>query len=520
MMVPVARSRGGALAVAAGIFVSRIFGFVRERALSHYLGNTPASGAFRAALRIPNLLQNLLGEGVLSASFIPVYSRLLAEGREEEASVVARAVATLLFFLAAVITLLGVVFAPHIIGALAPGFTGEVRELTVTLVRVLFPGTALLVLSAWCLGVLNSHRRFFLSYASPVLWNSALIAVALIYGRGATIDDLAEKLAWGAVLGSGLQLLVQVPTVWTLLRTLRPSLAVGSEGVQRTVRAFGPVLLGRGSVQISAYLDQLLASYLGPALVSAMAYAQTIYLLPVALFGMSISAAELPEMSSATGGEAEVTAHVKARLGGGLRKVVFFVIPSAVAFLAVGGAIVAALFQTGRFGADDTRVVWLILGGSSLGLLAATQGRLLASAFYALGDTKTPLRCAVTRVLLGFGAGFAVALPLRTHYGYSAAWGAFGLTTAASLAGWLELELLRRALARRLGGVPLPSRLTLQCLAAALVAGAAGWAVDSRLALSPWPRALVVLPIFGVLYLGITVLFGVPEARRFSRLGK
>ena len=164
---PPPRRRGGAVFVAAGIFVSRIFGFVRERALSHYLGNSDASGAFRAALRIPNLLQNLLGEGVLSASFIPVYARLLAEGKREEASRVARAVATLLVLLASVITLLGVSFAPQVIGLLAPGFSGDVRALTVTLVRILFPGTALLVLSAWCLGVLNSHRRFFLSYASP-----------------------------------------------------------------------------------------------------------------------------------------------------------------------------------------------------------------------------------------------------------------------------------------------------------------------------------------------------------------
>jgi putative peptidoglycan lipid II flippase len=374
------------------------------------------------------------------------------------------------------------------------------------------------VLSAWCLGVLNSHRRFFLSYASPVLWNSALIACALYFGSGAGIERLAELLAWAAVIGSGLQLLVQVPTVWALLGTLRPSLDVKSEGVRKTVGAFGPVLLGRGSVQISAYLDQLLASYLGPAMVSAMAYAQTIYLLPVALFGMAISAAELPEMSSATGGEAEVTAHVRKRLEGGLRKVVFFVTPSAIAFLAVGAAIVAALFQTGRFGGDDTRVVWLILCGSSIGLLASTQGRLLASAFYAMGDTKTPLRCAVARVLIGFAAGFAVALPLRRHYGYSEVWGAFGLTAAASLSAWLEMALLRRGLAKRLDGVPMPRRLTLECLAAALVAGGAAWAVDRQLSLGPWPRAAVVLPIFGVIYLGLTVVaFRIPEARRLIR---
>ena len=156
---------------------------------------------------------------------------------------------------AALVTALGTTFAPQVIDLLAPGFAGEERALTVDLVRILFPGTALLVLSAWCLGVLNSHRRFFLSYASPVLWNTAIIAAAVMYGAEAASGQagrfaFAEKLAWGAVVGSGLQLVVQLPTVWRLLGTLRPSVAVGTPGVRQTVRAFGPVLIGRGSVQI------------------------------------------------------------------------------------------------------------------------------------------------------------------------------------------------------------------------------------------------------------------------------
>jgi putative peptidoglycan lipid II flippase len=309
---------------------------------------------------------------------------------------------------------------------------------------------------------------------------------------------------------------VQLPAVRALLGGLRPSLEVRSDGVKKTVHAFGPVLLGRGSVQISAYLDQLLASFLGPGLVSAMAYAQTIYLLPVALFGMSISAAELPEMSSAIGDSTTVAAHVRARLEPSLRKVAFFVVPSAVAFLAVGAPIVAALYQTGRFGAGDTRLVGWILGGSALGLLAATQSRLLASAFYALGDTGTPLRCALARVLFGFAAGWAAVFPLRVHYGYAPIWGAVSLTAAASGAAWLELVLLRRALAARLGGVPMPGRLVIACLTAAAVAGIAGYALDRQIALSPWPRALLVLPLFGLIYLGVTIALGVPEARRLA----
>jgi len=519
---PRPRRLGGALAVGAGIFLSRIAGLIRERAIAHYLGISAAAGAFRAALRIPNLLQNLLGEGVLSASFIPVYARLLAEGREAEASRVARAVGTLLALAASVIALLGVVAAGPLVEILAPGFHGDSRELTIALVRVLFPGVALLVLSAWCLGVLNSHRKFFLSYVSPVLWNAALIAAAIIAGRrlAGHDDDQAMWLAWGAVIGSAAQFLVQLPTVILLLRGLRPSLAVRDPGVQTTLRAFVPVLLGRGSVQLSGYIDQVIASYLGEGIVAAMFNAQTLYLLPVSLFGMAVSAAELPEMSSATGDASARAVHLQSRLRGALRRVVFLVVPSAVAFVAIGGSIVALLFQSGRFNAQDTTVVWIILAGSALGLSAGTQGRLLGSAFYALGDPRRPLYAALVRVAITGVAGVAFALPIRHALGYSEAWGAFGLTASAGFAAWIEFLLLERWLSQRIGKVPIPGKLGLGALAAASLAGGAGFGA-SRLALHLGARtgvaAILAIAVFGALYLGVMAAAQVPEANAFVR---
>lgn len=511
------RRFGGAVAVGAGIFLSRLAGLVRERVLAHYLGLTVAADAFGAALRIPNFLQNLLGEGVLSASFIPVYSRLLAEDRVEDARRVARAVMTLLALVSTALALAGVLLARPLVVALAPGFSGEARELTVTLVRILFPGTALLVMSAWCLGVLNSHRRFFLSYVSPVLWNAALIVAAILAGvRGE--DSIAVWVAWGAVAGSGAQFFVQLPAVIALLRGLRPSLAVRDDGVRQTLRAFVPVLLGRGSVQVSAFIDQILASFLGLGIVAALARAQVLYLLPVSLFGMAISAAELPEMSSATGDADARAQHLQKRLGGALRRVAFFVVPSAVAFLAIGGSIVALLFQTGRFSARDTEVVWLVLAGSALGLVPATQSRLLGSAFYALGDTRTPFQASLVRVTLSAALGYAFALPVRDALGYSAAWGAFALTAASAFGSWIENALLRVSLARRIGALPMPTRFILGATGAALLAGAAGFGV-AQLAgeLDPY-AAVATVPVFGAIYLGVMVAVRVPETRALGRL--
>lgn len=516
------RSAGGALAVAAGIFLSRIAGLVRERALAHYLGLSAAADAFRAALRIPNFLQNLLGEGVLSASFIPVYARLMAEGRHEEASRVARTIASLLALVASLAALAGVLAADPLVALLAPGFHEDKRELTVELVQILFPGTALLVMSAWCLGVLNSHRKFFLSYAAPVLWNAALIATAIVAGRrlAGQLDDIATWLAWGAVVGSAAQFLVQLPSVLRLLRSARPALDVDAPGVRSTLRAFVPIVLGRGSVQLSAYIDQILASFLGKGLVAAIFTAQTLYMLPVSLFGMAVSAAELPEMASATGGDDARTAHLRDRLRGSLRRVGFLVVPSAIAFVAIGGPIVALLFQSGRFGASETEVVWIVLAGSAIGLVPSTQGRLLASAFYALGEPRRPLHAALVRVALTATMGYVVTMPLRDALGYSATWGAFGLTAGSGLAAWVEYALLRRWLARRIGGVPTPGRLVIGALGAATAAGALAFGaahLAGELGARAWQAALVAIPVFGATYLGVMIAARVPEATAFAR---
>lgn len=525
------RSRGGAFAVAAGIFLSRIAGFVRERAMAHYLGASPAAGAFRAAMRIPNFLQNLLGEGVLSASFIPTYAKLLAQEQPALASAVARTIGTLLALATALLAAIGVTAAAPLVDLLAPGFSGDTRELTIDLVRVLFPGVALLVMSAWCLGVLNSHRQFFLSYVSPVLWNAAIIAAAIWGGHSVGAErsaELALIIAWGAVLGSAAQLAVQLPAVWRRLGGLRPALAVGEPAVHTTLRTFVPVVLGRGSVQLSAYLDQVLSSYLGPAIVAAIGYAQILALLPVSLFGMAVSAAALPELSTtaaaaSAGGKvpAEIAAALRAQLARSLRQVVFLVVPSAVAFAMIGESLIALLFQTGRFGAEDTRLVWMLLAGAALGLPASTQGRLLASSFYALGDARPPLRAALLRLALSFALGLGAVFPLRSALGYDAAWAAFGLSAASSAAAWLELAFLHRKLAAAIEGVPLPGRLLAGTLAAALAAGALALAAAALarhlLPLPPLAVAALAPPVFGAGYLALAMLARIPEAAGLRR---
>lgn len=511
-----AGSKRYAFLVAAGIFLSRIAGLVRDRVFAHYFGLSNVADAFKAALRIPNFLQNLFGEGVLSASFIPVYAGLLARGDKEEARRTAGAVAALLALTASILVLVGVLATPYLIDLIAPGFHGETRVLAIRIVRILFPGVGLLVLSAWCLGILNSHGRFFLSYSAPVIWNAAMIATMWGWGRNSQ-DRLAIILAWGSVAGSALQVAVQLPAVLRLLGGLRLSFHYQAKNVQTVVRNFVPVFISRGVVQISAYVDTWLASWLPTSAVSALANAQTLYLLPVSLFGMSVSAAELPQMSGAVGSETEVAEVLRGRLNSGLRQIAFFVVPSAVAFLALGDVIVAAIYRSGRFTQDDVIYVWGILAGSAVGLLASTLGRLYSSTYYALLDTRTPLLFAVVRVILTTALGYLCALPLPRAIGIDPRWGVAGLTISAGVASWVEFTLLRRTLNRRIGQTGLPRSYLVKVWGAAIVAGAAGWAIHHALGSHHKPilMAILVLLPYGGLYFALTGLLGVAEAHMF-----
>ena len=501
--------------VALGILASRLAGLVRLRVFAHYFGlRSDAADAFNAAFRIPNFLQNLFGEGALSASFIPVYARLVSRGDRQAADRVAGAVGALLGIVVSVLVLAGMLATPLLIAAIAPGFHGEKRALTIAIVRILFPGAGLLVLSAWCLGVLNSHHRFLLSYAAPVMWNAAMIATLAIFGARETLPRLAVLLGWGSVAGSALQFAVQLPTVHRVAPDIRLVLDMASAEVQTVVRNFVPVFFSRGVVQVSAYVDALLASLLPTGAVTGLSNAQLLYTLPVSLFGMSVAAAELPAMSGEAGLEAAGGEALRRRLDAGLRRIAFFVVPSAMAFLALGDVIAAALLQTGRFEHEDAVYVWAILAGSAVGLLASTLGRLYASTYYALRDTRTPLRYALVRVALTTVLGYLCAIPLPRLLGIDAVWGAAGLTASAGVAGWVEMLLLRRALNQRIGSTGLAATYVATLWSASALAASVAWGVKVSLPpLHPALIAVAVLGSYGVVFLGVAVALQVPEAR-------
>jgi putative peptidoglycan lipid II flippase len=523
--------------VAAGILASRLLGLVREVLVAALAGASVATDVLGVVLRGPNILQNLLGEQALSASFIPIYSRMLAEGRERDARRFAGAVFGLLALVAGTLAAALVLIAPAWVTLLAPGFRArpDAFPLAVAATRILLPMTAVLVLSAWCLAVLNSHRRFFLPYFAPVLWNVSLVValgwLAIRVDRPSA-RVLVLTVAVAALVGGFLQFLVQLPLALRMNGGLKPRPALDAPGVRPAIRTFGPALLGRGSVQVSGWLDYVLASLLMEGAIAALLFAQRLYLLPVALFGTAIAVVELPELSrldSARGGE-----EAGRRVAGAIRQMGFLTVPSAVGFVGLGWLVVAALYQRGAFDVGATWLIYGVLACYALGLIASTTSRLLQNAFYASGDTATPalrgllrvgVQVAVGGVLMVWLDRYRVAVLAGQETGSPLRLGAVGLAAGSVAGAWVELASLRRALRRGAAarGAVAPA-LPWGRLAsfAALATGASGIAGVLWWLAQDWPilaTAALVLPAYVVGYLLGAHLLGMEESRRFwSRL--
>lgn len=420
-----------------GIGTSRVFGLVREQIVAYFFGRAAAYSAFVAAYKVPNLIRVLLGEGNLSASFVPVLAERMAAGGEE-ARRLARGVLGLLLATVAVLTVAGMLLAPVLAWVVAPGFDPGLRALVERLIVILFPTMAFLVLGAWCMGILHAHRRFFWPNFAPVFW-SVTSAAALVAFVGRVDLDPVYVLAWGVVAGSVLQLAVQLPATREAIGTLAPSLGWREPAVRRVVVLFGPMLLGTGVAQLSTLVDIQIATFLADESVATLAYAQRLYTLPLSLFGVAIAQVALPTFShDAVGRSPEA---IRVELDRAWRRMAFFLVPSTLGLVAFGRPGVSLLFERGRFDAADSSAVTWVLAGYAAGLLAYGTVRLLATAFYAFQDTRTPVRVAVVTLALNVGLGIALAWAIGTP----------GIALATALAAIGNSLVLAALLRRRLG---------------------------------------------------------------------
>ena len=545
------RASGGAPRIAAGMLASRVLGLVREAVVASLAGVSALTDVVAAAFRAPNVLQNLLGDQALSASFIPAYSRMIAEGRRREAGALAGAMFGLLFAAMGVLSLLGVILAPWLVRLLFPGFAGDAEAvatgtatvdrlaLTTTAVRVCFPMVAAITLSAWCLGILNSHRRFLLPYLAPCFWNASVIGVVWFVaartfdGEAERIESLVLAVCWGGLLGGLLQFAVQLPPVLRVTVGLRPSLNLRAPGVRNTLTNLGPAIAGRGVSQLGAYVDLLLASFLVEGALGALTLGQRLYLLPIGLFGVSVAAAELPELARLRGDVEERSRAAASRTRRSLAAMSFLVAPTLVGYLALGMGIVGAVYRRGEFGIADNWLVFLVLGAYSLGLLASSSSRLLQSVFFSFGDTRSPARIAAMRLMVAAGLGAVLMTwldripvaevaaagwfgPVAPETVQTLRLGAVGLALASAVGSWVELALLLRRLRNRVA-IRAPWRAWRRHLPLALLCLAPWAATQTLIPGPPWIAGTVPVLGFAATYLVAANALKVPEAQALFR---
>lgn len=436
------------LARAAGIFtgatmMSRLLGYARDSVVATFFGAGAAADAFYAAFRISNLLRRALGEGALSASFIPVFSEYASTQSKEKTQDFLNTMFTTLLSLLSVITVLGVVFAPEITKVIAMGFekTPERFVLTVTLTRYMFPFLMFISLAALITGVLNSFGSFFLPALAPGCLSIAEIGYLLALAPFLTPEQQVIGLALSVALGGFAQFFIHVPALWKEGYTLRWKWNLKHEGVRRVGRLMLPATLGISVDQINAFVDTICASFLAEGAVTALYYANRVMQLPLALFGIALSQVALPSMSAAAAKGA--TQEVKDTLNFALRLTLFMILPATTGLVILGHPIVQVLFEHGRFNAEATALTNWALIFFSLGLFAYAAVKILASAFYAYQNTRVPVVIAAACVGLN--------VLLNIFFIKQTAMGVGGLALSTAIASWVNTLALYIMLRRKLG---------------------------------------------------------------------
>ncbi|MFP4630456.1 MAG: murein biosynthesis integral membrane protein MurJ [Desulfohalobiaceae bacterium] len=490
----------GAAVISGATFISRVLGFVRDVVLAFALGAGPLADAFFVAFRIPNLLRRLFAEGSLTMAFVPVFTDTRQHQGLQEAFALARSTLAWLLLVLGGLSLLALAGAKPLTMLVAPGFIQdqELFQLTTDLVRICFPYIIFISGMALCMGVLNSLQHFLAPALAPALLNVVLILGALLglaWGW-----SLPYVLAWG-VLAAGLaQLLFQLPFMARQGFVWRGAWSWRHPGVRRIGLLMLPTVLGAAVYQINILVNTMLASLLVQGSISYLYYADRLVQFPLGVFGVALSTAALPSLSSlvSAGREQEFTQTLNMTLGLNL----FISLPAAAGLIGLAEPLIQTLFARGEFGEPAVAATAWALVGYSLGLPAFCCVRSLVSAFYALQDTKTPVLVASLCLVLNICLGLLL-MQFIAHT---------GLALAVALSSWANILLLGYFLGRKKGTWFLLEGKLWGMTGLSLALGLGTFWTSSW----GWP-SLVLIPVWAGAYLLLALALGMPEARLLKR---
>jgi putative peptidoglycan lipid II flippase len=441
--------------VSAAIGASRLTGLVRERVMAHFFGASEIYDAFLIGFRIPNLTRDLFAEGALSSAFVPIFTRYLTTKSKEEARELSNLVATALMVVVGSLCLLGMIFSPQLVELFASAFhkvPGKF-ELAVSLTRIMFPFLLLVALAAQSMGVLNATGQFGVPAMSSTFFNIGSVVFGLILGMllGPRFGiSPIYGMAYGVVIGGLLQLSFQIPSLYRKGFSYRPQFGLEHEGLRNIMRLMGPAILGNASVQINLLVNTNFAAGITDAAghvingpVSWLNYAFRFMQLPLGLFGVSIASATLPSISrSAAAGDME---EFRTTLSRSLAMTFLLSIPSAAGLAVLGESMIGLIYQSGKFKASDTHQTAVALACYAIGLAGYSALKVLAPAFYALNDARTPMMVSLLSIAVNFFmATTMIKLAGLGHAGLALS------TSAVALFGFLALLII---LARRIDGI-------------------------------------------------------------------
>lgn len=458
--------------ISAATGMSRVLGYVRDVVIAVIFGAGPVTDAFFVAFRIPNMLRRLLAEGALSTAVVPVFTEYAAARPRPEVLRMLRAVLGAALLALTVTTLLGVIAAPALLWVMAPGFGADPRQmaLATALTRLMFPYLLLVGLAALAMGALNAHGRFFAAALGPALLNLGMIAGGL--GLSPYVDPPIFGLAVGVLAGGVGQVAVQVPSLHREGLLVCPTAELSHPALARVGRLLLPAVFGLAAVQVTVFLNTLLASLLPPGSISFLYYADRVMELPLGVFGLALASAALPTMArQAATGE---THQVAATLNFTLRLAAFITVPAAVGLIMLRVPVIRVLFQWGRFEPSHTVATADALAAYAIGLVAFTAARIAAQVFYAVGTPGVAVRLGLASVLVNVAAALALMGPLAHA----------GLALASSVGAYVNAALLLVAARRRFG--PLGGRALAWSLSRAVAASGA-MAAWCALWLRAWP---------------------------------
>lgn len=458
------------LMVSISTLLSRILGYFRDMLVANFFGVGMIADAFFVAYKIPNFLRNIIGEGAINASFVPVFGEYL-EKKPQEAKDFIKSVSTIFFFVLLIFTILGIIFAPLLVRIIAPGFSGilEKFNLTVNLTRQILPFTLMIGLAALALAILNTLHIFTIPALAPcVLSIVEIIFIIFVCPR---LSMPVYGLVWGVVFGGMAQFLFQVPILIKRgfnifsLKIKNFFANFRHPGVKRIGYLLLPVIIGNSISQINAFVDTICASFLREGSVSALYYSFRLIQLPLALFPIAVVTVSLPLMSRAVSrGEKE---EIKKSFSNGLKLVFFPIVPSIIGLIFLGKPIISLLFERGEFSAQATNLTYFVLFFYSLGLVSFSGARIATASFYAQQDTRTPVKIATIAMIMNIVLNIILMRFLE----------AGGLALATTIASTFNFCYLVYILRKKLG--PLGGREILKSflkiLFASLIMGVCGW---------------------------------------------